>query len=657
MKNLWRSGLGAVFLLVLCIIGGIAMESAMDSSPSQPESDPYMQTKRYETEVVVGDDGSYDITENISVRFSEPRHGIYRYVPYKGTISSYDQKGALVKVPYYAPLDMLDSNTAVDVSSENGNKLFRFGDEDRTVQQGDYKFRYILTPKFRKNSYDNVYCNLFPTQWKNEIPAGSSFTIKFPKSFDLNRLKFYYGEYGSSKNAEEVLAIHKDQENMTVTGVLQKNLPLGSGLTCFAGLDAGYFEKSQQLTGIPWMILIPSVILFGIVLCLFLLFGRDEKIIPSIQYQPPKGLDSAAVGYVIDEKVQNRDLLSLILYWADRGKLGIEEKEEKLIFHKKAELEQTAPSYQRLMFDNLFDGKDQVMVDDLKYEYADTMQAAKNRLIWHFNKNKESNIHTLSSRIARGFSLVFTSLPLGLFMIVSSIYSYTGLARIIVQAVLWILVLGGTAAFAASVDRWYSRSREDRELSVFWALAVSFLAAGAYTGSYVVRVRNDEIFNYIWVLAAVLIMTAGMILMTGFMKKRTPQCIEWMGHLAGLRDFIETAELDRMKALAEDQPQMFYHIMPYAYVFGLSDVFAEKLKDLGLAAPDWYETDRQFTFFDYYIFNRCLMVNMTQASKTLSIPKPPEPSSGGGSSFGGGSFGGGGGFSGGGFGGGGGGSW
>lgn len=297
-----------------------------------------------------------------------------------------------------------------------------------------------------------------------------------------------------------------------------------------------------------------------------------------------------------------------------------------------------------------------VKIDDLKYKYADTLQVAKNKLIGFFGRKKEFNIYTTSSRAARGISMVLSALPLGLFMLVSSVYSYTGIPRMIVEIVLWILVLGGMLLFTTAVDGWYARSRESRKLWVFWALAASFLSAAAYTGSYVVRVRNDEIFNYIWVLAAVLVMTAGMILMTGFMKKRTHQCIEWMGHLAGLRDFIETAELDRMKALAEDQPQLFYHIMPYAYVFGLSDVFAEKLKDLGLAAPDWYVTDRQFTFFDYYIFNRCLMGNMAQAASTLSVPEPPKPSSGGGGGFGGGSFGGGG-FSGGGFGGGGGGSW
>lgn len=550
---------------------------------------------------------------------------------------------------------MLRANETVDESSENGSTVFRFGDEDKTVREGIYKFEYLLTPKFQQKSYDNIYYNIFPTQWQNQIPAGSRFTIQFPKKFDMDRLKFYCGEYGSTKDAGDILTLVKDEENLTVTGTLKQSLPLGSGLTCFAGMKEGYFSKSQQISGIPRMILIPSVIIFGIVLCLFLLFGRDEKIIPSIQYQPPEGLDSAGVGYIIDGKVHEKELLSLIIYWADRGYLKIEEKEGKLIFHKISDLEKTAPGYQRIMFDNLFDGKDQVKIEDLKYKYADTLKVAKSKLIRYFGREKQFSIYTSGSKAAREISMGLSALPLGLFMVVTSVYSYTGITRIIVQAVLWMLLLGGMILFTVAVDSWYARSRDSRRLWVFWGLALSFLSAAAYTGSYIVRVINGEIFSYIWVLAAVLVMTGGMILMTGFMKKRTHQCIEWMGYLAGLRDFIETAELDRMKVLAEDQPQMFYHIMPYAYVFGLSDVFAEKLKDLGLSAPDWYETDRQFTFFDYYIFNRCLMGSMDQVTSTLSVPEPPKTSSGSGS-FGGGSFGGGG-FSGGGFGGGGGGSW
>ena len=62
-----------------------------------------------------------------------------------------------------------------------------------------------------------------------------------------------------------------------------------------------------------------------------------------------------------------------------------------------------------------------------------------------------------------------------------------------------------------------------------------------------------------------------------------------MGRLLGLRDFIETAELDRMKVIAQDNPNLFYHILPYAYVFGLSDVFMKKLDALKLPNPDLYD--------------------------------------------------------------------
>ena len=52
---------------------------------------------------------------------------------------------------------------------------------------------------------------------------------------------------------------------------------------------------------------------------LFVLFGRDEKIIPSIQYQPPEGMDSAVVGYVLDGSVDDMMLFLLILYWPIRA--------------------------------------------------------------------------------------------------------------------------------------------------------------------------------------------------------------------------------------------------------------------------------------------------------------------------------------------------
>lgn len=46
--------------------------------------DSNMQTKKFDVDVKVGEDGSYTVTENIKVKFVNRRHGIYRYIPYKG---------------------------------------------------------------------------------------------------------------------------------------------------------------------------------------------------------------------------------------------------------------------------------------------------------------------------------------------------------------------------------------------------------------------------------------------------------------------------------------------------------------------------------------------------------------------------------------------
>ena len=183
MKKLWASGFIAVTLFLLCIGIGAAAESISGPSPSQVQQDPYMYTKQFQTKVVVGNDGSYDITEKINVRFLEERHGIYRYIPSKGTIASYDKKGEIQKTPFYASVKLVRANETVDESSENGSTVFRFGDEDKTVREGIYKFEYLLSPKFQQKSYDNIYYNIFPTQWQNQIPAGNMVQQKMPGIF------------------------------------------------------------------------------------------------------------------------------------------------------------------------------------------------------------------------------------------------------------------------------------------------------------------------------------------------------------------------------------------------------------------------------------------------------------------------------------------
>ena len=339
--------------------------------------DSNMQTKKFDVDVKVGEDGSYTVTENIKVKFVNPRHGIYRYIPYKGNVTTYDENGKEKKLLYYADFDLISnhSNTDVDEDSDGNSQVLKFGDEDYTVSKGNYKFTYKLTPKYQGDTYDYLYYNIFPTLWRNKILAGSTFTIRFPKKTDVSKIRFSYGTYGQSKDAGNLLSLKYDKNQ--ITGTLKKTLPFKNGMTCYASLGNGYFTQRTEI-GVHRFVLGMTIAIFVVVGVLFIFFGRDEKIIPSIQYQPPQDMDSAVVGYVVDGSVDDQDVISLILYWADKGYLKMKEKgKDDMLFIKLCDIPKEEPRYQRRMFKALFKKKDKVKASSLKYKFADTVGIVK----------------------------------------------------------------------------------------------------------------------------------------------------------------------------------------------------------------------------------------------------------------------------------------
>ena len=60
------------------------------------------------------------------------------------------------------------------------------------------------------------------------------------------------------------------------------------------------------------------------------------------------------VGLLIDEQMNEKDLLSLIIYWANKGYIKITDLIDDVQFEKLKQLEEDKYRYQRLLFKTLF---------------------------------------------------------------------------------------------------------------------------------------------------------------------------------------------------------------------------------------------------------------------------------------------------------------
>ena len=142
-----------------------------------------------------------------------------------------------------------------------------------------------------------------------------------------------------------------------------------------------------------------------------------------------------------------------------------------------------------------------------------------------------------------------------------------------------------------------------------------------------------------------------------YFDRMSRKVCENIGKVLGLRDFIKTAELDRLKALVEDNPSYYFDILPYAYVLGLTNVWAKKFESIDIKLPEWFDADPTGSYIPALYMGSAMnhMAGNVTSSVTKLVRESIMESSDTGGGFTGGSSGGG--FSGGGSGGGGGGFW
>ena len=114
---------------------------------------------------------------------------------------------------------------------------------------------------------------------------------------------------------------------------------------------------------------------------------------------------------------------------------------------------------------------------------------------------------------------------------------------------------------------------------------------------------------------------------------RTKEYTEQLNEILGFKKFITLAEKDRLEKMLDSDPQLYYHVLPYAQVLGVSDKWEDKFKNIPIAPPAYatYSSNSMAgSILTFHIINS----SMRSMSRNFVSHMSP-PSSGGGSGRGG----------------------
>jgi uncharacterized membrane protein len=584
----------------------------------------------YNIDMVVNEDNTFDITEIIKVYFNVSKHGIYRKIPLKNTVTRTDGTSSTNK----AKITNLSVSETYTTSNESGYKVIKIGDSNKTLTGSHtyiIRYTYDIGKDPLKNA-DELYFNLIGDAWDTSI-SNVTFKITMPKEFDETLLGFSSGKTGSTNSSN----VSYNVNGNVITGSVTTTLNSGEALTVRLSLPEGYFVGASSNFDIyPIAVIVLCLIFVLIADRLWAKYGKDDEVIETVEFYPPEGYNSAEVGFLYKGDSDDAGVISLLVYLANKGYIKIDETEKKVLFAKSKGFRITKvkeydgeDENERIFLNGLFKNKDSVTASDLYDRFYITLGSIKRNL------NSKENKQKIFDKNATGMKKWLVPMIIAIFILIifKPVIEYSDFEEAMIALI--FTGVGFSVLFGTLI------SKTNILVKIFagiWGLGF----AGSCTMSVVVPALEEN-STYMTMYIIGLICIATLFFFMRIMPKRTPYGNEMLGKLRGFKRFLETAEKPQLEALVNENPEYFYNILPYTYALGVSEVWMKQFESIALQAPDWYGCDGPFIMHDFTIF-----MNSTMRSAQTAMSSSPSSDSGGSS---------GGGFSGGGSGGGGGGSW
>ncbi|MBQ9246752.1 DUF2207 domain-containing protein [bacterium] len=590
--------------------------------------------KNYDINITLFETNKVQVEEKIDVFFTSPSHGIYRSIPLSYNVRYPDGSSRKVK----SKISKISATEKIpEVSLSNGFHIIKMGNANKLIT-GDktYEIKYIYTlPNPNYKDGQEFYYNIVGTQWNTKIEH-VSFNIQMPKEFDKDKVGLSIGSDGLvGFDNSGVFSI----KGLNISGMTSRTLNNKEGITIRVSLPKDYFkiEKNKNISETAFSINIGMFILALVSFLIWLFFGKDEPVIPIVNFYPPLNQNSAEVGVEYRGKSSEKDVISLIFYLASKGYIEIEDNDISFKLKKLKDYKGKNPYELKLMNILFAFGRETVTQEEL--------------IALDFYKRTEEIQKMLQDNIKKGIFdknactfekiLIISGCILGLLALL--IYTMGGfswefISDIKEKGILFLLVFP-VIALTVLISGLISKTPVANKVFLcVWSSMFGGIPTIIIFSEFGIDSQN---IHYPTILTGIICIIVSIICLIN-LPKRNKRGKILLGEILGFKKFLEVAERNRIEVLMAENRDYCYEMIPYAYVLGVEDKWLKNFENIIQSNPKWITGTSRI--------NSRTFLNLTRMmSETTTAPI-----SSGASHY---SSGGGGGFSGGGGGGGGGGSW
>lgn len=565
------------------------------------------QIDSYDVDIVVNKNNTFDITETIDAYFNTYKHGIMRKIPLKNRLERLDGTITNNKVKI--------SNVSVDSKfskyKENGYYVIKIGSSSKNLigkQKYVIKYNYNIGKDPLKDK-DEFYFNIIGTEWNTTI-SNVTFKITMPESFDSSKLGFSSGKCGNVSNN-----VTYNANGNVITGKYNGTLNDGEAITIRLELPEGYFVGARNVLNlIDFKNYLIPISLFLLTLFIWNKFCKNKKPVETIEFYPPDNLNSLEIGNLYRGEVNDKDVISLLVYLANKGYIKIEDVIElrnnnflRDYWVVKLKEYDGNNEIEKIFLDSIFkhiqintllsvaNGQKPVTAKEsskvnskkLKEDLPNVSTIIKSMLNGKDNKSKIF----VSNRLWQFVICLLGFLILDISIIIPSMQISTPdlvKTELIILGVNNVLVLPFSIYLAGPGGQLYV------------AIVIKFFLSIIFCPFVMMDIIKEP--GYLIFFGVGLLLSIVVMCFLGHIDKRTEYGNKMLGRIRGFKNFLETAEKEKLQTMVESNPTYFYDIIPYAYVLGVSDKWIKRFEEFCIPNPSWYDNNSEYKDIGFETF-------------------------------------------------------